>query len=100
MRTQPEAKPLKRKVALDEPCRLCGQEIYFGYRGPVPGVCGRCVDRIRGDTGRGRGGRNRVVYRGVMEKPLVGMGVMLALFIFGAIVGFLVHHFMPHLFFS
>ncbi len=87
--------PLKRKVALDEPCRLCDQEIYFGYRGPVQGVCGKCVDLIRGKTNGRSGGRN-VVYRGV-SKPLVGAGVMFFLFLFGIIVGFLVHHFMPHL---
>lgn len=59
------------------------------------GICGRCVDRIRRNT-TGRSAGQRVVYRG-SRKPIGGMGVMFGLFIFGAIVGFLVHHFVPHL---
>ena len=40
---QPNAQ--RRRIGLDKPCRVCGGEIYFGYRGPVPGVCGKCADR-------------------------------------------------------
>ncbi len=93
--TRPAPTPLKRKVGLDQPCRLCDQEIYFGYKGPVEGVCGRCVDRLRSSL-NGRGAGQKVVYRGV-QRPMGRVGVMFGLFIFGAIVGFLVHHFVPHL---
>jgi len=59
-------KTAHQKLGLDKPCLRCGQPIYYAYKGPVPGVCGRCVDRIkpksrpyksvrRGGEGTGRG---------------------------------------------
>ena len=53
---------------MDRACRQCGRTIYFNYRGPIDGICGRCTDRAlakrKGRTrtrtvmveGRGRGG--------------------------------------------
>ena len=38
------AKPLRPTVGLDKPCRKCGKPIYFRYKGPVEGLCGRCSD--------------------------------------------------------
>ncbi len=37
-------KPLRATVGLDKPCRKCGRPIYFNYKGPVDGLCGRCSD--------------------------------------------------------
>ena len=57
-----QGKPHQRTVGLDRKCKLCGGTIYFGYRGVVEGVCGRCVDLIRStspnpSTGPMPGGR-------------------------------------------
>ena len=48
-------KPHPRTVGLDRKCRLCDGAIYFNYRGPVQGVCGRCVDLIRSSTATSTG---------------------------------------------
>jgi hypothetical protein len=34
-------------VGLDVPCRKCGRPIYYNYKGPVEGLCGRCTDGSR-----------------------------------------------------
>jgi hypothetical protein len=31
-------------VGLDVPCKKCGRPIYYNYKGPVEGVCGKCSD--------------------------------------------------------
>jgi len=41
------AKPLRPTVGLDKPCRKCGRPIYYNYKGPVEGLCGRCSDTTR-----------------------------------------------------
>ena len=43
MRSRTETGP--RTVGLDKPCRDCGQTIYYGYKGPIEGLCGRCADK-------------------------------------------------------
>jgi hypothetical protein len=40
-------KPPRPVVGLDKPCRKCGQPIYFRYKGPIEGLCGRCTDAHR-----------------------------------------------------
>jgi hypothetical protein len=35
----------KRALAADKPCHQCGEPIYYGYQGPIEGVCGRCADK-------------------------------------------------------
>jgi len=35
----------RRPVGVDRPCRACGRPIYFNYKGPIDGLCGRCTDR-------------------------------------------------------
>jgi len=65
----PPARP-QRRVGLDKPCSLCGEAIYFNYRGPVEGICGRCADRVRKKPKRakarrtGAAGGSRVRRRG------------------------------------
>jgi hypothetical protein len=34
-------------VGLDVPCTKCGRPIYYNYKGPVEGLCGRCSDTTR-----------------------------------------------------
>lgn len=36
-----------RKVGLDTPCGMCSGVIYFNYRGPIDGICGKCTDDLR-----------------------------------------------------
>ncbi|MHC4549687.1 MAG: hypothetical protein ACYTEZ_13020 [Planctomycetota bacterium] len=44
---------LRPTVGLDEPCRECGEPIYYNYQGPVAGLCGKCTDgAIRRHPGR------------------------------------------------
>jgi hypothetical protein len=37
-------RPKRPTVGLDVPCRKCGRPIYYNYKGPVEGLCGRCTD--------------------------------------------------------
>lgn len=70
MASAPEhPRPKRPTVGLDVPCKKCGRPIYYNYKGPVEGVCGRCADgakkaarfsrsrRIGFFEGRRRGGR-------------------------------------------
>jgi hypothetical protein len=58
-------------VGLDAPCQKCGRPIYYNYKGPVEGLCGRCTDGSRDKPPRfarsrrigffqGRGRRRRI----------------------------------------
>jgi len=40
-------RPKRPTVGLDVPCKKCGRPIYFNYKGPVEGLCGRCADTVR-----------------------------------------------------
>ena len=37
--------PSIRAVGLDRPCNHCGKPIYYNYKGPIDGLCGRCADK-------------------------------------------------------
>lgn len=41
-----------RPLALDKPCKVCGEPVHYAYSGPIEGVCGRCTDRRRGRRAR------------------------------------------------
>jgi len=43
-----------KAVGLDKPCTVCGRTVYFNYKGPVDGVCGRCADRMKSAKRRRR----------------------------------------------
>jgi len=43
----PSFKAKRPTVGLDTPCRKCGRPIYYNYKGPVEGLCGRCTDGTR-----------------------------------------------------
>ena len=85
---------MKKPVGLDKPCQLCEQTIYYGYDGPVEGICGRCVDLIRGKRG-GNSGKSRVVIRNKTAKAS-GSFLFLA-FAVGVIAGILVQPFLSQL---
>jgi hypothetical protein len=36
-----------RTVGLDKPCAGCGKPVYYNYKSPVEGLCGRCADKSR-----------------------------------------------------
>jgi hypothetical protein len=44
--TQPKTAQ-NRKLGLDKPCSMCGSAIYFNYKGPMDGICGKCTDQLR-----------------------------------------------------
>lgn len=46
MRTGTGARPA-RTVGLDKPCEICGKPVYYNYKSPVEGLCGRCADQVR-----------------------------------------------------
>ncbi|MFQ5843412.1 MAG: hypothetical protein ACE5JG_00315 [Planctomycetota bacterium] len=72
-----------RRVGLDQPCRICGQQVYFGYRGPVSGICGRCTDQLRTHF---RGRRSRPAGGGP-EGPRRRRWASALLFATGAVCG-------------
>lgn len=80
-----------RKVGLDKPCTQCGRPVYFNYKGPVPGLCGRCADRSRSRRRkrplrrRGSGGasagisRNHLLLAGAAVVVLAAAALLLML---------------------
>ncbi|MEE8106635.1 MAG: hypothetical protein V3T86_13955 [Planctomycetota bacterium] len=81
---------MKKAVGLDKPCRLCEQTIYFGYDGPVEGICGRCVDLIRGKKA-GNSGKARVVVRDRRAKA--SLSLLFLAFAVGVVAGILAQPF-------
>jgi len=81
----PKAKP---KVGLDKPCAQCGQPIYFNYRGPIDGICGRCADRALASRKRQVRRETRVV------KERTGHGRLIAFLVIGILLGALAWHFL------
>jgi hypothetical protein len=43
----PQKAAQNRKLGLDKPCSMCGSAIYYNYKGPVQGICGKCTDHLR-----------------------------------------------------
>jgi hypothetical protein len=88
--SQKPARPLRPKVGLDKPCAKCGRPIYFNYKGPVEGLCGRCADtgkRVAVPFQRSR----RISFfhrkgRGVASNTLFGVVLLLVVGIFGYLV--------------
>lgn len=80
----PNAHPAKarRSVGLDRPCKACGQEIYYNYKGPFEGFCGRCTDRLQNRHKRDGKIRNVAVDRGARRGP--GWFVVFLAFVAGA----------------
>jgi len=86
----PPARP-QRRVGLDKPCSLCGQAIYFNYRGPVEGICGRCADRVRKKPKRRRARGPSVAGASRLRRHrgwllLVGAALAVAAFLANSIV--------------
>jgi hypothetical protein len=53
--SKPPAPRPGRKLGLDKPCQACGKEIYYNYKSPIEGLCGRGADRRRPRKRRTRG---------------------------------------------
>ena len=81
----------KKKLGLDRPCRLCDQTMYFGYSGPLEGVCGRCTDTLKGALGGGLRRQANVVVRA--KNRGVG-GVAFGLFFLGVVAGLVAAQFL------
>jgi hypothetical protein len=83
-----KARSPRPKVGLDEPCRQCGSPIYFNYRGPVPGLCGKCTDRSRKPKGRLRKSRRIGFFEGRRKTVSIVIAILLGLAV-AALGGFL-----------
>jgi len=81
-------------LGADVPCRQCGEPIYYNYRGPVEGVCGKCSDGLK------RVSRTPSRRLAPVERPrgvhAAWLGAV-AVFAFaaGAFAGYLAHTFLP-----
>jgi hypothetical protein len=79
-------------VGLDKPCEGCGKPVYYNYRSPVDGLCGRCADRSR------RRGRVRSVRVRRPGRPGSGRRrVWIAIAVTVAVGGLLAHFLAPFL---
>ena len=88
----PNIPKVKPKVGLDKPCSQCGQPIYFNYRGPIEGICGRCTDRALAARKRTVRTQTRVV-----EKRSV-KGALIATLVLGIVIGAIVLYFLAPMF--
>ncbi len=91
MKSKTETGP--RKLGLDKPCGDCGQPIYFGYKGPIDGICGRCADkRLKSRTRRGK--TRTVIRDGSGLGPLAHTALIVLAFAAGAVAMYFAY---PHL---
>ncbi len=76
----PKIPKVKPKVGLDKPCSQCGQPIYFNYRGPIEGICGKCTDRALASRKRTVRTQSRVVEKRSVKGPVIAtliLGILL-----------------------
>ncbi|MHC4223721.1 MAG: hypothetical protein ACYSX0_01760 [Planctomycetota bacterium] len=85
--------PGQRAVGLDKPCSQCGQPIYYNYKGPVEGICGRCTDRALRNR---RIERTRTVVRGGSSGRGTRLLALLVAFLAGAAAMYLAYPYLPH----
>jgi hypothetical protein len=88
----PHIPKVKPKVGLDKPCSQCGQPIYFNYRGPIDGICGRCTDRALASRKRSVNTRTRVV----QERS--AKGALIVTLILGIVLGAIALYFLTPFF--
>jgi hypothetical protein len=85
----PDGKPWHGAV-----CRLCDSPVNYAWakRAPMPGICGRCHDKLRGHTVGDAADRTRAAREAVHQvegvKPGLGFGGGLLLLVLGAALGF------------
>ncbi|HEX5136711.1 MAG TPA: hypothetical protein VFY93_07050 [Planctomycetota bacterium] len=70
-------------VGLDVPCTKCGRPIYYNYKGPVDGVCGRCTDTIRKPQ-RPRNSRRIGFFEGRRSRGWITIVIILSLAVLAA----------------
>jgi len=92
-----QAKPThphqRRGLGLDTPCSMCGEEIYYNYKGPFEGVCGRCTDRVIAKRTRAKTSRTVVVER--IRARRGRLLVVLLAFLLGALVATALSPYLP-----
>jgi hypothetical protein len=92
-RTQkPDKRPLRPTVGLDEPCRQCGDPIYYNYRGPIEGLCGKCTDRQTSQRSRDMRRMGAVHHR---ESRFWIVATVILAFACGAVAGWLANATLP-----
>jgi hypothetical protein len=67
-------------VGLDVPCKKCGRPIYYNYKGPVEGLCGRCSDGVRTKPVRIRRSRRIGFFEGKRKRDWVAAILLLGAF--------------------
>lgn len=103
-KTKGKPRGLRQTVGLDEPCRQCGEPIYFNYEGPIAGWCGKCTDRARRERKARQGRRGRRVAepagaraRGARRWSAGWFwAAVLVAFGLGVLVGFYASQHLPH----
>jgi hypothetical protein len=88
-----ERKTLRPTVGLDEPCRQCGDPIYYNYRGPVEGLCGKCTDHQLSQ--RAARDMPKMVGRHQRESRFWILATVTLAFACGAVAGWLAHGVLP-----
>jgi hypothetical protein len=95
---------LRQTVGLDEPCRQCGDPIYYNYEGPIAGWCGKCTDRARQEQRARHAGRSRRVADPAGARARPGRrwsggwfwAAVLVAFGLGTLAGFFASQYLPH----
>jgi len=83
------AKTLRPAVGLDEPCQKCGRPIYYNYKGPVAGLCGRCTDGSK-KAARGFRKSKRVgFFEGRRKRVSIVVAILLGLAVAAVLAGLL-----------
>jgi hypothetical protein len=92
-----------KTVGLDEPCRQCGQPIYFNYEGPIAGWCGKCTDRARQEQKTRHKRKHRAAEPAGLRARAPRRwsrgwfwGAVLVAFGLGALAGFYASHHLPY----
>ncbi len=76
-------------VGLDAPCQKCGRPIYYNYKGPVEGLCGRCADGSRQPARFHRNSRRIGFFEGERRPVRIAAVVVLAVAV-AAVTAFLI----------
>lgn len=83
----------RRPVGVDRPCRACGRPIYFNYKGPIEGLCGRCTDRELARARPVSVRRRRSILPG--REGVARAALFVAVFLAGLVAGILLRPYLP-----
>jgi hypothetical protein len=81
-------------VGLDVPCKKCGRPIYYNYKGPVEGLCGRCTDTTKKPARLPRNSRRIGFFEGRRSRGWITIVIVLSLACLaaGAYLAYLTFH--------